>query len=188
MLFDESRPAPSMYTVLIYTVGILVASNLVFVVLCALVGVDANDSLGKEKDKEYVEWAKRKLSPWSVLASEIVNSSLYSPIAEELTFRLLLMKIVCMERLRLSPTMAIIIQGVVFGTMHLTNSVFSIQSGRYTVLQTISALITGLISGWTYYHTNSILPALFSHVLNNASAGLSEVWGYHRYLKDHPLG
>lgn len=178
LLFDSSLPAPSMSDIFIYTIGILIVSNLVFVVLCSAFGVNVNDSLDKEKSKEYIEWKKRKLSPWSVLASEIVNSAIYSPIAEELAFRVLLMKYICMNRLGMDFWTANIIQATVFGGIHLTNNVFSTQSKKYTNLQTLSALITGLVSGWAYYKCNSILPSLLSHVINNGVAGVSEAMGY----------
>jgi membrane protease YdiL (CAAX protease family) len=148
--------------------------------------MNSNSYLEKEKEKEYAEWQKRKLSPWAVAASELLNSTIYSPIAEELTFRLVLMKFVAIKTFNMSVWGANIFQASVFGIMHLTNSVYSTQTQGYTNLQTLSATISGLVSGWVYMKSNSILPPLLAHIINNGSAGLTEVVGYIKFIRSHP--
>ena len=183
LLFDESLPGPSLTEVLIWTGVIIVASNLIFVVLCALVGINSSKTLDHEKSAEYSEWLKNKVSPWAVAGSEFLNSSLYSPVAEELAFRFLLLKILCVRGLGMNFWVANVVQALVFGTMHMTNVAFTTQTKTYTYLQTLSASISGLVSGWVYRQSNSILPPLIAHVLNNASAGFSEVMGYVDYRR-----
>jgi membrane protease YdiL (CAAX protease family) len=181
LLYDESLPAPTITEILIWTGVILVVSNVIFIAICALFGVDSSETLDKEKDKEYVEWSKNGVSPWAVASSEILNSSIYSPIAEELAFRVLLLKILCVRGLKLDFWVSNFIQASIFGTMHLSNVTFTTQTKNYTYLQAISAGISGLVSGFVYKQSNSILPSLIAHVLNNASAGMSEVIGYVKY-------
>jgi membrane protease YdiL (CAAX protease family) len=183
ILFDESAPGPSAVDIVIYTAAILIASNLIFIFLCSLVGVDSNKTLGKEKDKEFVEWKKKGVSPWSVLVSEIMNGTLYSPFAEELTFRLLLMKFICVRRLGMNHWTANIVQSIIFGIMHLSNTIYTTQSKTYTNLQTLSAAISGLVSGWVYVKCNSLIPSILAHMINNGAAGMAELMGYVSYLK-----
>lgn len=184
--FNKSKPTPGMYTILLYTAIILVVSQLIFLVLTKMIGVDdVNSDIDNEKDKEYEKWAEKNVSPWALLASEIFNSTIYSPVAEELVFRVVLMKYICVDKYGIGPVQANVIQATAFGAMHLTNTAFSTQTSKYTNLQTLSASITGLVSGWAYVQTNSILPSLFSHMINNASAGTSEVLGYFKYLKTY---
>src|SRR5579872_2428134 len=95
LLFDETKPAPSIGKIMAWTLAILIMSNFIFLILTTVTGIKANKELETEKDIEYVEWNKRKLSPWLVLLSELANSTIYSPLAEESVFRFLLMKVVC---------------------------------------------------------------------------------------------
>lgn len=183
ILFDTSKPAPDWTNVFIYAAVIIIATQLTFMALTKIMGIDdVSKDLDSEKENEYNEWEKKKLSPWSILATEIASSSIYSPIAEELMFRVLLMKFVLSRQLGLNNWTSNVIQSLVFGGMHLTNTVFSTQTAKYTRLQTLSATIAGLVSGWTYYHTNSVMPSLVAHFINNTSAGISEFAGYRNYL------
>jgi len=44
------------------------------------------------------------------------------------------------------------------------------------MLQTLSATIGGLISGWSYMYTNSLLTPIMSHMINNIiSTGLDSI-------------
>lgn len=186
LLFDENKPSPSSFDVIIYTAGILIASNLIFIVLCFIFKIDSNKTLEDEKDIEFAEWKKKNISPWSIAASEILNSTIYSPIAEEIAFRLILMKFVCSKGLKMNNITANILQSIIFGLMHLSNSVYTTQTKKYTYLQTLSATISGLVSGWVYVKTNSLLPSLFAHMINNGAAGTTELFSYISYLKKHP--
>jgi len=185
LLYDTSKPSPSLREIVIWTCATLIISNLIFVVLCTLLGVNSQSSIKKEKETEYTEWKKRGISPWSLAVSELLNSTIYAPVAEEVTFRLVLMKIICIQKLQLDPTLANIIQASVFGIMHLSNNVYTTQSKTYTNLQTLSAFISGLVSGYVYIKCNSLIPSLLAHIINNGAAGLSEVIGYIKYRHSH---
>lgn len=184
--FNNSKPSPGLQTILLYSAIILIVSQLIFIAAAAIAGVsDVNSDLAEEKKQEYEKWQKKGVTPWGIASSEFFNSTIYSPIAEELMFRVVLMKYLCIDGLKLTVTQANIVQATLFGAMHLTNSAFSTQTAKYTYLQTLSATITGAVSGWVYVHTNSIFPSLISHIINNAAAGTSEVLGYVDYLKTH---
>jgi len=183
ILFDTSKPSPALLDILIYTSAILIISNLVFVVLCSLFGIDSNKTLDTEKNKEFEEWSKKNIAPWTVAFTELLNTTIYSPIAEEITFRLLLMKVGCVIGAGMNPWTANIIQAIIFGVMHLSNIVHTTQTTKYTVLQTISAMISGFVSGWVYIKCNSLLPSLLAHMINNGVAGLTELIGYLKYKK-----
>jgi membrane protease YdiL (CAAX protease family) len=63
-----------------------------------------------------------------------------------------------------------------FGLMHMSNVVASDQQMKKTMLQTLSATIGGLIAGWSYMYTNSILTPIMSHMINNIIAtGLDSI-------------
>lgn len=187
ILFDENIPGPTTFDIVIYTAGILIASNLIFIFLCSIVGIDSSQTLETEKDKEFVEWRKRKISPWAVAASELMNSTIYSPVAEEIFFRLVLMKYIFIRGAGMNYWVANVLQAVIFGLMHMSNSVYSTQTSGYTDIQTFSSMISGLVSGWVYIKCNSLIPLVLAHMINNGVAGAGELAGYVKYLKNHPI-
>ena len=181
VLYDESLPAPSVSEIIIWTAVILVVSNIIFIVLCTLVGINPNQTLDDEKEKEYQKWYKNNVSPFIVGLGEVLGSTIYSPIAEELTFRFLLLKLICIRKLNMNFWIANMLQATVFGFMHVSNVSFTTQTKKYTVLQSISAAISGAVSGFAYKQCNSILPSLLAHMLNNGAAGAGEIFGYISY-------
>lgn len=181
ILYDETLPSPSVSEIIIWTGAILVVSNLIFIVLCSIVGIDPNKTLDTEKDKEYNKWYDNNVSPWIVGLSELLGSTIYSPIAEELAFRFLLLKVICIRNLNMNFWAANILQSAIFGIMHVSNMSFTTQTKKYTYLQSFSAAISGLVSGFAYKQSNSLLPSLFAHMINNGAAGTSELFGYISY-------
>lgn len=186
LLYDETISAPTITEIITWTAVILIVSNVIFIVLCALFGVDSSNTMDQEKDKEYEKWSKDNISPWAIAGSELLNSSIYSPVAEEITFRFLLLKLVCVKMLKLDFWTSNIIQAVIFGSLHISNITFTTQTKNYTYLQAISAGISGIVSGYVYRASNSIIPSLLAHILNNASAGMSEVIGYIQFRRKNP--
>jgi uncharacterized protein len=61
---------------------------------------------------------------------------------------------------RYSPATAIVWSAVIFGVMHLNP------------VQTVGATVLGLALGWLYYRTQSLLPCIFLHFVNNALGSL----------------
>ena len=79
-----------------------------------------------------------------------------TPIAEEMVFRggILRKLLSCVP----NPWIAIVVTSIVFGIAH------------GNMPQFIHAVIIGILLGWTYWRTQSILPALVVHLVNNLAA------------------
>ena len=96
----------------------------------------------------------------SQLSSRIAYFFLYGcifgPIAEEICFRGILLD--GLLKMRCRPWIAILITALVFGLIH----------GYATNI--ISALLLGIIVGWLYWRTGSIIPCLIIHIVNNSFA------------------
>ena len=121
-LFDEDKPAPSLQLIILYTVLIIVLSNIIFLAVCKICNINPNKYVNDEKEREYKEWKSKNMSIWKLVLTEGLNTTLYSPIAEELVFRFLLMKIVLTKGLKLNTCLSNIIQSFIFGLLHLTNN------------------------------------------------------------------
>ena len=78
----------------------------------------------------------------------------------------------------MNPAGANFLQAIVFGLMHMSNVVSSDQQLNKTVLQTVSSTIGGLIAGWSYMYTNSLLTPIMSHMINNIIATSSDMMEY----------
>lgn len=88
--------------------------------------------------------------PWGFFAV-----GLLAPVAEEMVFRGALLR---MMLTRLGPWTAITISAAAFALCH------------FNPAQMPHALIMGLLLGWMYYRTGSIVPGLALHFVNNAVA------------------
>lgn len=83
----------------------------------------------------------------------ILSITLLAPLLEELLFRGAIQG----ELARWgSPWRAIIISSLIFGVVHLNPA------------QIPFAFLLGIIFGWLYYRTGSLLPGIVGHVLNNS--------------------
>ena len=77
-----------------------------------------------------------------------------------------------------------LLQASVFGALHLSNTVYSDQSPTVSLAQSISSGITGLICGYSFYYTNSLIPAILAHVFNNLLASYDQVQNYKQFLNE----
>lgn len=100
-------------------------------------------------------------TPLGVLAVAVVG-----PIAEELTFRGGLMG--GLMKNGYSPKVAIIVSALTFGIIH------------GNPVQVVFASIMGLILGWAYWRTGSLMPTILMHIANNSFAVVTF------YLSDNP--
>jgi membrane protease YdiL (CAAX protease family) len=65
-----------------------------------------------------------------------------------------------------NPWTGIIIAAIIFGAIHMNPQ------------QIVYATLLGIIFGWIYYRTRSLLPVIVGHVLNNSVAVASmKIWG-----------
>lgn len=83
----------------------------------------------------------------------ILCIAIFGPVLEELLFRGAITK----ELLnRHNPVKAIIISALIFGIFHVNP------------VQVVSATLIGLLLGWIYYKTASLVPCILIHILNNS--------------------
>lgn len=181
LIYDKLAPKASIQTILIWTLIILITSTLIFNILCMAFNINSAQIISNENSNDYKKWASANISLWKVFWSETLNTSIYAPLAEELVFRFFLLKIITIDTLQLDFWYANGIQALIFGVLHQTNNIFSQQTRAYSTLQMINAFIAGIISGISYKYSNSLLPSLFAHMINNGSIGLSEFFGYMKY-------
>ncbi|MDH6535488.1 CPBP family intramembrane metalloprotease [Parabacteroides sp. 52] len=102
---------------------------------------------------------------FGILAVVIVG-----PIMEELLFRGTFMRLFMQK---LSPAQAIFVSALIFGLVHGNPA------------QVVNAFFIGLLLGWIYYKTGSLLPVILIHILNNgASVFLMRYYPDAKYLVD----
>ncbi|MDL2265813.1 CPBP family intramembrane metalloprotease [Parabacteroides sp. OttesenSCG-928-G21] len=83
----------------------------------------------------------------------ILSIAIVGPIAEEFLFRGAIMRALMKQ---FSPTKAIVISALIFGIIHLNPA------------QVLFAFLLGLIFGWIYYKTGSLIPVILMHIVNNS--------------------
>lgn len=80
---------------------------------------------------------------------------LLGPLAEEVVFRGSIERVLLKK---IKPWYAICISAFLFGLVH------------FELVQGFHAFLMGLLLGWLYYKTNSIIPCMIVHIVNNAVA------------------
>lgn len=83
----------------------------------------------------------------------IIAVTLFGPFIEELIFRGAITRFL-LEKY--NPKSAIVISALIFGLVHMNP------------VQIIGGFFMGLLLGWIYYKTKSILPVFIVHVINNS--------------------
>lgn len=83
----------------------------------------------------------------------VLFGSLFGPVAEEIGFRGVLLGGLLKTRSR--PWLAILISALVFASFHGFEFF-------------VSAMLFGIIVGWLYYRTGSLIPGIITHVVNNS--------------------
>ena len=87
-----------------------------------------------------------------------VAIGLMVPIAEEIVFRGAIQHTLQVALGKRYPWIAIVISALIFGFIHLNKA------------QGVHAFVIGLLLGWMFYRTGSILPGLVFHWVNNSVA------------------
>ena len=88
----------------------------------------------------------------------IISIAIMAPLVEELLFRGAIQGY--MLRKRMKPLYAILIASAIFGIVHMNP------------IQIPFAFAIGLIFGWLYYRTGSVVPGIIGHFINNSIACL----------------
>jgi membrane protease YdiL (CAAX protease family) len=100
----------------------------------------------------------------------IASIALFGPVIEELIFRGAITPVLLR---RYSPTKAIVLSALAFGIFHINPA------------QVITAALIGLLLGWIYYRTASLIPCILIHVINNSlSVYLSLTYPQAEYMRD----
>ena len=101
-----------------------------------------------------------KISKMSLL-SKVLGGIILAPILEEILFRGIILE-AFLKKYDISK--AILFSALLFGTVH------------FNPPQILSASIFGLILGWIYYRTKSLLPCIFMHFVNNLLAFVPSIF------------
>lgn len=91
----------------------------------------------------------------------ILSIALLAPILEELLFRGAIQGLLQANGQR--PWVSIIVASLIFGVVHLNPA------------QIPFAFLLGMMFGWLYYRTGSLLPGIVGHILNNSIATLGMI-------------
>ena len=86
--------------------------------------------------------------------SGILYGCIFGPIAEEIGFRGILLGGLLKTRCR--PWLAILISAIAFGLLHKFPLAF------------FGSIVFGIIIGWLYWRTGSIIPCIIVHIVNNS--------------------
>ncbi len=109
------------------------------------------EEFGPQASEQLIETMKRVLS--SPVGFIVVI--LLGPLAEEIVFRGSVERVLLKK---IKPWYAICLSAFLFGLVH------------FELVQGFHAFLMGLLLGWLYYKTNSIIPSVIVHVSNNAVA------------------
>ncbi len=94
----------------------------------------------------------------------VLSMALLAPLVEELMFRGAIQGYLLHRCSR--PWVAIVVSALVFGIIHMNPQ------------QVVYATSLGIVFGWIYYRTRSLLPVIVGHVLNNSVAVVAMwLWG-----------
>jgi uncharacterized protein len=170
LYFDPSKPTLKIYNLVVLGIAIMIASNIIFVSILKLFGSNVLNDIDQESKDGFHSYKNKNIHPTTLFMSDILNSVIYASITEELFFRFFLLKTILIRKFNMSFHTANLLQSFIFGFFHLTNTVYTEQKNTTTFAQMLSASISGLINGYVYFYSNSIIPSVVSHVLNNLLA------------------
>lgn len=91
----------------------------------------------------------------------VLSIALLAPVLEELLFRGAIQG--HLQAMIQKPWIAIIISSLIFGVVHMNPA------------QIPFAFLLGILFGWLYYRTGSLLPGIIGHVLNNSVATINMI-------------
>ena len=92
-----------------------------------------------------------------------IAGCILAPISEEIVFRGILVG--GLLRMRQKPWVAIVCPALVFALSH----------GDYSLL--VDHTVFGIICGWLYWRTKSLLPGILIHIINNSTAFFLMLFG-----------
>jgi membrane protease YdiL (CAAX protease family) len=126
--------------------SVLIATSQAFVLFSALSLLDV-DLLYQGEELE------RRQQFFSGIAGAL-NACIFGPIMEEICFRGLILDGLLKTRCR--PWLAILISALLFALLHGLGANF------------VTAMLFGILVGWLYWRTGSIIPGIIIHITNNS--------------------
>ena len=183
MLYDVTKPMANYSTIILVAVSAVLLNNIIYTVYMRNATSKYMDTLVEEQGREFDVYKDKQISPLVLGVSEFINSGIYAPMVEELFFRFLFLKIVLIKIFKFDFHTANFFHAVIFGALHMTNAVVSDQEINRTIIQSVMAGFGGLIAGYTYAYTNTILTPLLSHFINNMMSAGSEFIDYSQHYK-----
>lgn len=106
------------------------------------------------------DWLESDFNGLSRSVTGVLSVALVAPLCEELLFRGAVMR--SLRESGRSPRAVILLSALVFGVIHFNPN------------QVLFAFLMGLVLGWIAWRTQSLLPVVIGHILNN-SLGVMEM-------------
>lgn len=136
-----SRPWFSLVWVALFTLGIMIPQTYV------------TELLGIEMSPEYEKMFEGMMKePWGYAAIGVL-----APLTEEVVFRGAVLRKLLQLMGHKWRWGAIVISAAIFGAVHGNNAQFW------------TAFVLGIVLGWMYYRTRSIVPGIVLHFVNNST-------------------
>lgn len=126
--------------------SVLIAASQAFVLFSALSLLDVDLQFQGEE----LERRQRLVSG----IAGILNACIFAPIGEEICFRGIILGGLLKTRCR--TWIAILISALVFASFHGFGANF------------VTAMLFGILVGWLYWRTGSIIPGIIIHITNNS--------------------
>jgi len=138
----QSKPWGALLWVALFTLGTIIPLEFTY------------EHLGIEMDANTEQvFASLMKEPWGYVAIGIL-----APLAEEIVFRGAILRTLLGMVSKKNHWVAIMISAAFFGVAH------------GNVAQFVNALLMGLLLGWMYYRTKSLVPGILMHWVNNTMA------------------
>ena len=137
-----SKPWGTLLWVALFSLGTIIPLSFLY------------EQLGIEMDENTQQIITSMMKePWGYVAVGIL-----APLAEEVVFRGAILRTLLGIMSKKNHWVAIIISAAIFGVVHAN------------LAQFINALLMGLLLGWMYYRTKSLVPGILLHWVNNTMA------------------
>lgn len=137
-----SKPWATLLWVALFTLGTIIPLGFIY------------EQIGIEMDENTEQiFASLMKEPWGYVAIGVL-----APFAEEVVFRGAVLRTLLGLMSKKNHWVAIMISAAIFGLVHAN------------VAQFVNALLLGLLLGWMYYRTKSLVPGILLHWVNNTMA------------------
>ena len=137
-----SKPWGTLLWVVLFSLGTIIPLSFLY------------EQLGIEMDENTQQiFTSLMKEPWGYVAVGIL-----APLAEEVVFRGAILRTLLGIMSKKNHWVAIMISAAIFGVVHAN------------LAQFVNALLMGLLLGWMYYRTGSLVPGILLHWINNTMA------------------